>query len=139
MGSTDYGHAPQRRRQGGDNQEAAVCNEGTHPPLPSTFASPFAGQSIPQVAKWLQGAPDHVDLDGRFFGVLDDVSEQDDTVQLCRIGDGQGEGAEGLVQWFPVAVRGEFFGHIPAGAFDDDLKGYQGRQRLAGRPDHSSG
>lgn len=129
--SSNYSSAPRKRT---DNR----VNEGTYGPL-SSFVSPFANKSVPEVAEWLKDAPEDVDLDRRFFAVLDDQSVEDGTVLLCRIGDGETEGEKDKVQWYPVRTAGEFFGYIPSRSFDEDLRGYQGKQRLEGKPDRSSG
>lgn len=92
-----------------------------------------------QVGDWLKNAPPEVDLDRRFFAVLDEHSCDDDTVQLCRIGDGEGEGPRGKVQWLPRPPKGQFFGYIEGGMFDSDSQGYRFNQQRAGRPDRSSG
>lgn len=113
-------------------------NEGTYGPI-DAFDSPFAGQTIEQVGEWIKHAPPEVDLDRCFFAVLDEYSSGDNTLQLCRIGDGEGEGSRGEVQWFPVEPRGETFGYIQTGMFDSDMQGYRFKQQRAGRPDRSSG
>lgn len=120
-----YTNAPQKRA---DN----LVNEGTHPPI-TAFTSPFAGHSITEAAEWLKQAPQEVDLDRNFFGFLDDYSEEDDTVQLCRIGE------DGEVRWYPAKPSGAEFAYKQDEDFESDLMGYIFKQRRVGKPDRSSG
>ncbi|MCJ1361328.1 hypothetical protein MMC16_000426 [Acarospora aff. strigata] len=94
----DYDDAPKKRT---DNR----LNEGTAAPIQS-FTSPFAGKTIEDAAEWLKNAPEDVDLNRMFFAVLDDRSESDDTITLCRIGDGGMEGKKGELQYFPEEAWG---------------------------------
>ncbi|MCJ1348139.1 hypothetical protein MMC31_006370 [Peltigera leucophlebia] len=93
--STDYSAAPQKKPEGGGQ-------EGTKASLPSSFKPAFVGRTTTDVAAWLKNKPDGVDLEGKFFGVLDKKAagcgkdgarnEEGDKVVLCRIGDREGHG-----------------------------------------------
>lgn len=83
--------APQKKPKGGGQ-------EATEAPLPQSFKAAFIGKPLTEVATWLKNKPESVDLDGRFFGVLDRKAAVDDgeggQVVLCRIGDKEGQGDE---------------------------------------------
>ncbi|MCJ1343293.1 hypothetical protein MMC31_001486 [Peltigera leucophlebia] len=91
--STDYSAALPKRTDGG-------FQEGNEVPLISSFKSAFLGETTTSVAAWLENKPDWVDLEGKFFGVLDKRASggKDETgngegnmVVLCRIGDRKGQ------------------------------------------------
>ena len=76
-----------------------------------------------------------------FFAVLDDRSESDDTITLCRIGDGGTEGKNDELQYYPTEARDAqiYLETMMACAFDDRLQGYQHGQQYRGEPDRSKG
>lgn len=84
LATDDYASAPQKKPQGGGQ-------EGTEAPIDQSFKSPFIGQSAADVADWLEKKPKSVDLEGKFFAVLDSKVESG-SVALCRIGDREGKG-----------------------------------------------
>lgn len=131
--SADYADAPKKRT---DNQ----VNSGTSPPV-QPFESPFAGKTIEDCADWIKNAPDDVDFDRRFFGVLNERSKPDvdDTIMVCRIGDGFNEGKKDEVHYFPCAADRCSFGYIPPGDFDERLQGYKRLRLLDKKPDLSRG
>ena len=85
LATKDYASAPQRKPEGGGQ-------EGTEAPIDSSFKSPFVGHKVTDVAEWLKKKPDSVDLESRFFAVLDKEARRSGSVVLCRIGDRDGKG-----------------------------------------------
>lgn len=130
----NYDDAPKKRT---DNR----LNDGTAAPIEQPFTSPFAGKTIEDAAEWLKNLPEFVDLNRMFFAVLNDRSESDDTITLCRIGDGGTEGKKGELQYFPSEAQHAqiFLETMMAGAFDERLQGYQRTQQMRGEPDLSKG
>ncbi|KAL8639554.1 MAG: hypothetical protein Q9226_008859, partial [Calogaya cf. arnoldii] len=49
---------------------------GTPTPIDPSFSSPFSGKSLDDIARWLRGKPQTVNLDDTFFGVLDKQVEK---------------------------------------------------------------
>lgn len=130
-----YNDAPQKRT---DNR----INDGTTPPVMSfPIPSPFAGRTIEAAAEWLKAAPGDVDLDRRFFAVLDEHSEANDTITIVRIGDGGVEGREGGVQYFPVKATEAaiYLNSMSSTTFDERLQGYQIGRKLKREADLSKG
>ena len=80
LATEKYDQAPQRK----SNNEV---NTGTKAPISEDFKSPFVRQKIEDVAEWLQGKPDSVDLDAHHFAVLDKQTAEDGQVLVCKIGD----------------------------------------------------
>lgn len=80
VATLDYDAAPQRKP---DDTGAP----GTPPPIDPSFSSPFVGKSLEDVARWLRGKPQSVDVDGRYFGVLDKQAEKSGKVAICRLND----------------------------------------------------
>jgi len=72
-------------------------NKGTYAPITS-FSRPLANKSIADAADWIKHTLEDVDIDRRFFAVLDEHSDFKDTIQLCRVGDGDKEGEKGRIQ-----------------------------------------
>ena len=81
---TDYNSAPRRGAKG-------EIQEGTKAPIPSSFTSPFVHKSLEVVAGWLENKPEYVELDSRFFAILDQKVDEHKVV-LCRIGNQEGKG-----------------------------------------------
>ena len=82
--------APQKKPKGGGQ-------EATSAPLSSTFKPAFVGKPLTDAASWLKNKPSSVDLDSRFFAVLDRKAKDGkdghgSQVVLCRIGDKEGMG-----------------------------------------------
>ena len=86
LASKNYDNAPQKNPRHG--------NQGTKPPVDDSFVSPFVGKSVNDAAEFLKRAPDGVDTERRFFAVIDDRTEKDGSVVMCRVGDMEGEGDE---------------------------------------------
>ena len=61
-------------------------DQATKAPIPETFKSPFVGQSIESLAEWLRKKPEDVNLETKFFAVLDRKAK-DGKVVLVRIAD----------------------------------------------------
>lgn len=135
LATDSYDAAPKKRS---DNH----LNEGTAAPVQSfPLPSPFANKTIEGAAEWLKAAPEHVDLDRHFFALLDTHSEVNDTITIARIGDGDVEGKEGDVQYFPVKT-GEavmYLNSMGSTAFDERLESYQRDCARNGKTDLSKG
>jgi hypothetical protein len=56
---------------------------GTVPPI-AAFTSPFQGKSVEDVAVWLENMPREHCIDRHMFLILDDNSEANDSVTICR-------------------------------------------------------
>ncbi|KAL8656070.1 MAG: hypothetical protein Q9210_000508 [Variospora velana] len=80
LATLDYDAAPQRKPDG-------TGQIGTRPPIDPSFSSPFVGKSLEDVARWLRGKPQSVDVDNRYFGVLDKQAEKSGKVAICRLND----------------------------------------------------
>ena len=117
--------APQKKPEGGGQ-------EATEAPLPSSFQPVFVGKTVTDVAEWLKNKPDEVDLEGKFFGVLDKeaAGEKDESgkekrnkVVLCRIG-GR-EGRDDSVQCVLVSAEESplTLGGMEYGNFDELIEG----------------
>lgn len=103
--------------------------------------SPFAGKKIEEVAEWLTAAPEEVDLDRRFFAVLDENSTGNDTLTIARTGDGGVESAEGEVQYFPIPATeaASYLNSMKSNGFDERLQGYQRKRERSQEEDLSKG
>lgn len=97
LATIDYEDAPKK--------EANKSNIGTAPPISASFNSPFVGQKIEDVARWLRTMPDNIDLDGHHFAIIDDVSREDRSIVVCKIGDKSLKGDEPDYRRYP-AMRG---------------------------------
>ncbi|KAL8712543.1 MAG: hypothetical protein Q9225_006926 [Loekoesia sp. 1 TL-2023] len=80
LATSDYAAASQRKPDGTGQQ-------GTIAPISPAFSSLFVGQSLLEVTQWLRDKPKSVDVDPRFFGVLDKQSKNAEKVVLCRLED----------------------------------------------------
>ncbi|KAI4260215.1 MAG: hypothetical protein L6R42_004160 [Xanthoria sp. 1 TBL-2021] len=76
-----YRAAPQRMKPDGTHEL------GTPMPIDPSFSSPFTGKSLEDVARWLRGKPQPVNVDDRFFGVLDKQAEKSGKIAVCRLND----------------------------------------------------
>lgn len=84
LATKQYDDAPQKNPDHG--------SQGTKPPVAESFISPFVGESVENAAQFLKEAPDTVDLERCFFAILDDRTEKDGSVVMCRVGDMEGKG-----------------------------------------------
>ncbi|KAL8753157.1 MAG: hypothetical protein Q9184_005507 [Pyrenodesmia sp. 2 TL-2023] len=80
LATLDYHVAPQRKPDG-------TGQVGTPVPIDPSFSSPFVGKSLEDVAHWLRGKPQSVDVDDRYFGVLDKQAEKSGKIAICRLND----------------------------------------------------
>ncbi|KAL9591494.1 MAG: hypothetical protein Q9179_007666, partial [Wetmoreana sp. 5 TL-2023] len=80
LATLDYRAAPQLDPYG-------PKQTGTPTPIDPSFSSPVAGKSLEDVAQWLRAKPQSVDVDGRYFGVLDKQVEKSGKVAVCRLND----------------------------------------------------
>ncbi|KAL8784397.1 MAG: hypothetical protein Q9213_003997 [Squamulea squamosa] len=76
----DYGAAPQR-----DPKSAGQI--GTPTPIDPSLSSPFVGKGLEDVAAWLRGKPESVDLEDRYFGILDKQAGISGKIAICRLND----------------------------------------------------
>lgn len=80
---SDYEFAPRSKPDGTRDQATQV-------PIPDTFKSSFIGQSLESLAEWLRNKPEDVNLETKFFAVLDKKAK-DGKVVLVRIAGNQGQ------------------------------------------------
>lgn len=74
---SDYDLAPRPKPDG-------TRDQATKTPIPNTFKSPFIGQDLEALAEWLRNKPEKVNLETKFFAVLDKKAK-DGKVVLVRI------------------------------------------------------
>jgi hypothetical protein len=61
-------------------------NEGTRPPIPKSFQSPWVGKPMNELVEWLNTKPDDTDLNDCYFAILDKGARDDPpTVVVCWI------------------------------------------------------
>ncbi|EON68582.1 hypothetical protein W97_07840 [Coniosporium apollinis CBS 100218] len=133
LATDDYEDAPKKRS---DNE----LSEGTRAPISTDFKFPFIGKTLEDCAKWLQRAPDEVELNREYFTALGEHSKEDDTVMLCRIVDSDDAGNVTL-QYFPVPT-GDAVVEMQTTLgvkFDEKLQNYQRQRMQDGKPDRSKG
>ena len=58
-------------------------HEGDGPPIKKDYQS-FVGKKVEDVAEWMRNIPQEVDLDRRYFVILDKTVENGDVV-VCRL------------------------------------------------------
>jgi len=80
---SDYDLAPRPKPDG-------TRDQATKTPVPDSFKSPFIGQSLESLAEWLRDKPEEVNLETKFFAVLDKKAK-DKKVVLVRIAGNQGQ------------------------------------------------
>ncbi|KAL8900044.1 MAG: hypothetical protein Q9207_005882 [Kuettlingeria erythrocarpa] len=80
LATLDYDAAPQRKPDG-------TATSATPVPIDPSFTSPFIGKGLEDVARWLRGKPQNVDVDPRYFGVLDKQAEKSGKIAICRLND----------------------------------------------------
>jgi hypothetical protein len=126
-----------------------MAQQGTIPPV-IQFSNLFSGKTIGEAAEWLQNGPESMFLERKLFAVLDDYSEANDTITICRRNPKKADGtfyAEdeyGEVQFFPHAAAntGDVIGATIGmfATFDDCLDMYQmgriSRWKAAGKPEN---
>lgn len=56
---------------------------GTKAPIDPNFTSQYLGMNLEDVAQWLIKKPSDVDVDSRFFGVVDKQTARTGKVGLC--------------------------------------------------------
>ena len=113
----DYAAAPRKKPEGGNL-------DATRVPIDKSFNSPFVDQSVDGLAEWLKEAPKDVNLERKFFAVLDKKAEgSDPSVALCRIGDDNGKGDEVKCILWNVKESSLILTGIESGDFDEILKG----------------
>ena len=71
----------------GGNQTVHTHTLGTPTPIDPPFSSLFSGKSLEDIARWLRGKPQTVNLDDTFFGVLDKQVEKSGKIAICRLND----------------------------------------------------
>jgi len=96
--------------------------EGTKAPIDESFTSPFVRESVEDVAAFLKKAPDTVDLERCFFAVLDDRTEKDGSVVMCRIGDTEGKGDQ--VECMRVSAKHSslYLASLESGTWEENLE-----------------
>ncbi len=57
--------------------------QGTIPPV-IQFSNMFSGNTVEEAAEWLRNGPESMFLQRKLFVVLDDYSEANDTITICR-------------------------------------------------------
>ena len=93
-------------------------------PIDKSFKSPFVDQSVDSLAEWLKEAPEDVNLERKFFAVLDKKAEaRDPSVALCRIGDKDGKGDEVKCILCNAKESSLTLSGFEYGNFDEILKG----------------
>ncbi|KAF2202270.1 hypothetical protein GQ43DRAFT_430919 [Delitschia confertaspora ATCC 74209] len=121
-----------------DDNEIA---EGTKPPIPDNFASPFAGKSVEECAKWLQHIPGDSAVNKEYFTVINEFSKEDDTVLVVQVNK-NGEGGEEIeVEYFPQPTKNIMMEMWTngRGKFEEKASNYQRARFDDGKPDRSKG
>lgn len=117
--------APQKKPEGGGQ-------EATEAPLPSSFKPAFVGKTATEVATWLKNKPDKVDLEGKFFAVLDKKAVggkdgagkvKENKVVLCRIGDEEGQDEKVQCVLMSAGQSTLRLGGLESGEFDELIEG----------------
>ncbi|KAL9013260.1 MAG: hypothetical protein Q9173_002045 [Seirophora scorigena] len=109
LATLDYRAAPQRKPDG-------TGQTGTSTPIDPSFSSPFVGKRLEDVAQWLKGKPQSVDLDERYFGVLDKQAEKSGKIAICRLNDPE---VEREVAW--CILRAADYSTLFLAGLDSDL------------------
>ncbi len=113
LATKNYDDAPQKHPDHGV--------EGTKAPIDDSFTSPFVGESVEDVAAFLKKAPVTVGLERCFFAVLDNRTEKDGSVVMCRIGDTEGKGDK--VECIRVLAKNSslYLAGMEYGTWEEDL------------------
>jgi hypothetical protein len=119
--------------------------EGTSPPLPPDWTSPWVGKSVGECARWLQRMPTyegpqyyhHTSVDRDYFCAMDEFSMEDDTVLVCRVK--KKKDAKLRVDYVPMATREvQMYMWTNQGSMlDDRADAYQWTMWKQGKPDRS--
>jgi hypothetical protein len=111
---------------------------GTEPPIPESYESPWLGKTVEECARWLQAAPDDIASNKKHFAAMNEFSKEDDTVLLCRINTDNG-GFK--VDYFPITTEHvAMYLHTSSGSrFEEAFGHYQSMAEDEGRPDKSQG
>lgn len=80
LATLNYATAPRRRPDG-------TGESGTKTPIDPSFSSPWVGKGLEDIAQWLNGKPETVVVDDRYFGVLDKEAEKSGKIAICRLND----------------------------------------------------
>ena len=132
--ATTYQDAPKLRADG-------FLADGTQPPIPGDFSSPFVGMPLEEAAAWVAAAPVDVAFNRDYFAALDGDSRADDTVQLVRVLKKDAEGRPVELQYFPEKIDYAVIQLATAMGvdFDEALSRYQTQRMVDGKPDRSCG
>jgi hypothetical protein len=119
--------------------------EGTQPPLPEHWSSPWVGKSVEDCARWLQKMPTyegpqyyhHTSVDREYFVAMDEFSMEDDTIMACRAT--KKKDAKTRVDYVPMATAevqmymwtNDYY------MFLNKAEAYQGTVRVQKKPDRS--
>ena len=104
-------------------------NEGTIPPIPKDFASPWVGQIMHELVGWLKAKPTDIDLNHRHFAVLDAGARDDPpTVVVCRWGDMHGSGEKLFMLRKPAMKAVEHLLGAPADVWDETIRIHGGAE-----------
>ncbi|KAI8965379.1 hypothetical protein F5Y11DRAFT_312941 [Daldinia sp. FL1419] len=120
--SDPYDCAPDEVRIVEDGRESIISTDGTRPPIPDSFVSPFIGKSLEECAEFLRRTPDKKDWNREHFCVLGDDDVRDDTVTLVRGLD------NGRVHAYPETVEltgSSMFTMWTGNSFEEKLQMYQ--------------
>jgi len=104
-------------------------SQATEAPLPTSFKPAFVSKTATEVAAWLKNKPDKVDLEGRFFGVLDKKAAaggkdgKENKVVLCRIRDKEGQGDKVQCVLWSARKSTLTLGGMESGDFDELIEG----------------
>ena len=98
-------------------------DQGTKAPVPSAFKSPFVGKSLIDVVAWLRNKPEDVELETKFFAILDNKAEQAKVV-LVRIADDWGRDTEPSCILYDAYTSTLRLGGIEPGEWDELLEAY---------------
>ena len=101
------------------------ASEGTIPPIPKDFKSPWIGKRVDNLVRWLKSKPEGRDLDDRHFVVLDKVAKDDPpTIINCRFGDHNAHGDKVfLIRKWPLKAVEHLFG-APEDTWDEWIRYY---------------
>lgn len=117
LATKNYDDAPQKNPDHG--------SDGTEAPVDDSFTSPWVGESVEAAAEFLSKAPASVDVERRFFAVLDDRTEKDGSVVMCRVGDMEGQGDK--VECIRVLAKNSalYLAGMEYGTWEEDLDALQ--------------
>ncbi|KAL8798470.1 MAG: hypothetical protein Q9200_007768, partial [Gallowayella weberi] len=76
----DYHAAPQHNAEG-------PKQVGTKVPIDPAFRTQYLGKGLEKLTQWLIQKPSSVDVDDRFFGVVDRQTGRSGKIAVCRLND----------------------------------------------------